>query len=332
MGQKIRRFVAVMLAATVAVTTGLFGAPTVGAAASSEWYAHFEQAGVAATIEAGTAAEIALLDTASQAGMQCVRLTTSEEGWPGPDKQCLRIAPASGASFDASGYNYLIFYIYDLQGANTLNCFLSDGAATSDGSWTNAATQGVWTRMVIDLRDAVYDAVDKSHVTEVILGEYAAGTFYIDSVFFANSADAPLPAAPNDMDNRLTRLYADCEAVYEAGQGAYSSASWNRFALVMEALSAGRETWGNLDGTTLGQYYDTLWNVYHSLTDEEEFPVGDVSGDGQVNSTDARLVLQYTVETVPLDGPARERADVNGDGKVNSADAREILQMTVTAG
>ncbi len=320
------RAAAVLLAAAL----GCAGTPVAGAAESSEWFAHFEQAGAADTIAAGAAAEATLLDTGSQAGMQCVQLVTSEEGWPGPDRQCVQILPAAGGSFDASGYAYLIFYVYDRQGQNTLSCFLSDGTVTSEGAWTDPAQQGAWTRMVIDLNDSVYDAVDKSHLTQVILGEYTAGTFYIDSVFFATSADAPLPAAPGNMDNRLTRLFADCETAYAAGQGAYTATSWNRFSLVMEALSAQKSTWGNLDGDTLGQYYDILWNVYHSLTDEEAFPLGDVSGDGAVNSSDARLVLQYTVEAATLDEGALARADVTKDGRVNSADARMILQQTVT--
>lgn len=56
---------------------------------------------------------------------------------------------------------------------------------------------------------------------------------------------------------------------------------------------------------------------------------GDVNGDGSVNSTDARLVLQYTVELTTLTEKQLQAANVNGDDKVNSSDARMILQMTV---
>ena len=56
---------------------------------------------------------------------------------------------------------------------------------------------------------------------------------------------------------------------------------------------------------------------------------GDVNGDGKVNSSDARLVLQYTVELIPLTEEQLARANMNGDGLVNSSDARLILQATV---
>lgn len=58
---------------------------------------------------------------------------------------------------------------------------------------------------------------------------------------------------------------------------------------------------------------------------------GDVNNDGFVNSTDARLVLQYTVALVKLDATQLAVADLNNDGQVNSTDARLILQATVAS-
>ncbi len=56
-------------------------------------------------------------------------------------------------------------------------------------------------------------------------------------------------------------------------------------------------------------------------------PLGDVNDDGKVDSTDARLVLQYAVKKI--DSLKNQVADVNGDGKTDSTDARLILQYTV---
>lgn len=53
---------------------------------------------------------------------------------------------------------------------------------------------------------------------------------------------------------------------------------------------------------------------------------GDVNGDGRVDSTDARLVLQAYAGKTTLDADAAAAGDVDGDGKVTSADARLILQ------
>jgi hypothetical protein len=56
---------------------------------------------------------------------------------------------------------------------------------------------------------------------------------------------------------------------------------------------------------------------------------GDVDGDGELTSTDARLVLQASVGKVEFAEEQKETADVDGDGKVTTTDARIILQEVV---
>lgn len=56
---------------------------------------------------------------------------------------------------------------------------------------------------------------------------------------------------------------------------------------------------------------------------------GDVDGDGNVNSTDARFALQAAVGKMTLTERQKVAADVNSDGAVDSTDAREILQKAV---
>jgi len=56
---------------------------------------------------------------------------------------------------------------------------------------------------------------------------------------------------------------------------------------------------------------------------------GDVNGDGKIDTTDARLVLQYIVQKITSDGLDLQAADVNRDGAVNTVDARLILQYIV---
>jgi len=53
---------------------------------------------------------------------------------------------------------------------------------------------------------------------------------------------------------------------------------------------------------------------------------GDVNGDGSINTTDVRLVLQSIVGKVML---TNDFADVNQDNKVDTVDARLILQLIV---
>ena len=56
---------------------------------------------------------------------------------------------------------------------------------------------------------------------------------------------------------------------------------------------------------------------------------GDVDGDGEVTSTDARLALQHSVDKIELTDEQKDVADVDGDGEVTSTDSRMILQASV---
>lgn len=56
---------------------------------------------------------------------------------------------------------------------------------------------------------------------------------------------------------------------------------------------------------------------------------GDVNGDSKIDSTDARLTLQYFVGSVGASDLSIAAADINGDGEADSTDARLILQYFV---
>ena len=57
--------------------------------------------------------------------------------------------------------------------------------------------------------------------------------------------------------------------------------------------------------------------------------LGDINRDGTINTTDARLALQYAVEKIRLDEAQLAAGDVDGNGIVNTTDARLILQYAV---
>ena len=57
--------------------------------------------------------------------------------------------------------------------------------------------------------------------------------------------------------------------------------------------------------------------------------LGDIDGDGTVNSTDALRVAQHVAGLITLDDAALLSADVSGDGEVTAADASLILQYFV---
>ncbi len=62
---------------------------------------------------------------------------------------------------------------------------------------------------------------------------------------------------------------------------------------------------------------------------EFEPALGDVDLSGKVDSTDARLVLQFAVKKIAPTALNLEVADVDGNGRVDSTDARLILQHSV---
>ncbi len=56
--------------------------------------------------------------------------------------------------------------------------------------------------------------------------------------------------------------------------------------------------------------------------------LGDVNGDGKINSADALSVLKYSVG-ISEKGFIKANADVNRDGSINSVDALKILKVSV---
>ena len=58
--------------------------------------------------------------------------------------------------------------------------------------------------------------------------------------------------------------------------------------------------------------------------------LGDVSGDGKMSTTDARVILSVVAEEVPLTRVQTAAADVDRNGKMTTSDARHILKSLVS--
>ena len=54
--------------------------------------------------------------------------------------------------------------------------------------------------------------------------------------------------------------------------------------------------------------------------------LGDVNGDDKVDTTDAKLIMQYDLSLISEDDLDLTVADVNGDGAVDTTDAKLIMQ------
>ncbi len=66
-----------------------------------------------------------------------------------------------------------------------------------------------------------------------------------------------------------------------------------------------------------------------ALVPKPDVALGDIDGNGKVDTTDARLALQYAVEKITLTENQLLAGDVDASGKVDTTDARLILQYAV---
>lgn len=79
----------------------------------------------------------------------------------------------------------------------------------------------------------------------------------------------------------------------------------------------------------LAEYTARAFCEIWGLTFRDPYATGDVDGDGDVDTTDARLTLQAAVGPIELTGAQTAAADIDGDGDVDTTDARLILQKAV---
>ena len=68
-------------------------------------------------------------------------------------------------------------------------------------------------------------------------------------------------------------------------------------------------------------------NVNLQFTPKPDVVLGDVNGDGAVDTTDAKLIMQYDLGLIDETALTLEAADVNGDGAVDTTDAKLVMQL-----
>jgi len=78
--------------------------------------------------------------------------------------------------------------------------------------------------------------------------------------------------------------------------------------------------------TTLGQFADGVVKTVQT----PYFILGDVSGDNDITTTDARMTMLHALDGYELQGHALLAADFNGDGEVTTTDARLIMLYALT--
>ena len=74
-----------------------------------------------------------------------------------------------------------------------------------------------------------------------------------------------------------------------------------------------------------GDYFGGL--VLNDIKSPVEEVMGDVNGDGLIDTTDAKLIMQYDLGLISEADLNIQAADVNGDGLIDTTDAKLIMQL-----
>ena len=78
--------------------------------------------------------------------------------------------------------------------------------------------------------------------------------------------------------------------------------------------------------TTHGEEHRDCENCDYYETRQSNL-LGDVNGDGRINTRDAKLIMQYELGLIDETKLDLVAADVNGDGRINTRDAKLIMQL-----
>lgn len=122
-----------------------------------------------------------------------------------------------GTQTDTSLYTYLVFWLKDTQGANTVKLGLADKDGNKTGlNWINTLTtdkgssiKNTWTEYAVKLSNVSgIDKIDRSAIKGIYIGEWNSGTYYIDDIYFTNNL---LPVSPKS--NYASGTYEKLEGV-----------------------------------------------------------------------------------------------------------------------
>lgn len=199
--------------------------PDTSPGGSRGWFQQFEGADIESMFEvpeAGTEASVSEEGGYDGKGKGLVYEKTASGD---PAKNNGSILIKNSESFNCKGLRYLVFYIKDMQGSNTLKVSLLDeNGKESSFSWLGVKTaKEKWKQYYMEL-DKV-SGVDLSKITGVRIGQWNAGTYYIDNVYFDNyltlgSPDEEIPevnageikpsvTAGNYTETQVLELYAE---------------------------------------------------------------------------------------------------------------------------
>ncbi|MBS4202184.1 chitobiase/beta-hexosaminidase C-terminal domain-containing protein [Bacillus sp. FJAT-49732] len=161
-------------------------------------------------------------------GRQSLKYEVLSSGDPSVSKASISIK-SKGQPVDATGMEYFVFYIKDTQGNNTIKISLTDSSGKStDLGWKAMSTKkNEWVRYEVPMSS--FSGIDFSKISEVRIGQWNEGIYYIDQLFFAKN----LPPIPPDQPTAY-----------------HPSGEYDNFVVVeLRTYSVGADIYYSTDGT-----------------------------------------------------------------------------------
>lgn len=162
---------------------------------ASGWFQSFEEENVQVGQGVNAVATVNRTFGVNPGGTGSVKLEVAGDGGlPGADRQSVIIQPQGGASFiNASSFNYMAFYVKDMQGSNTFHVTFVDADGTvSVDNWSDVGSvKGQWTKVYIPLTKT---SADISRLKEIRLAVWNPGTYYFDDLYFVEYPSDEIPA------------------------------------------------------------------------------------------------------------------------------------------
>lgn len=140
-----------------------------------------------------------IVDTQAFKGTKSAKYTVASSADPTESNS---FYAESNTPVDTQNYTYLVFWLKDTQGANTLKLQLEDEAGNkTDFAWVNTLTaedgkaiKNQWTEYAVKLNSlSGIGKIDRTKVKAIRLGEWNSGVYYVDDIYVTNGL---LPAAP----------------------------------------------------------------------------------------------------------------------------------------
>ena len=213
----------------------------------------------------------------------------------------------------------------------------------ADGSFASPRSQGAG---LMDLADAVtttsYITVPGSARPKLELGDDPEMTGEYEMTFVVHNfgeEDLAYSVVPYVvMDDMAAIAYGPTEGTYVYGR---TMTSWDITqycdveAPEVVTVPAGGETEVTVNVVLTGdlmEYIDAYYpcgNYIEGFIEHENASgmLGDVNGDGEINTADALAVMRYAMNVGELENPSA--ADVNGDGRIDMVDATLIMRYAM---